>query len=420
MESNVEGKGMSSDARRILAAQGLRAFVYGFGSILLGAVLAARGWSTLRVGVLLGAILVGTALASLGVARFGDSVGRRRAYTLLFCGLAVAGVAFGLSKSFWVLMAAALLGTVSTEVVESGPFTSLEQAMLPATVADHRRARIFGTYNAVATVAGSIGALAAGGPALLQHMWAGAPADYRFFLAFVPAGLAGAALATSLSEQVEERAPDRPKPRLEQSRRRVAGLAGLFAFDSLAGGFVLQSFIAFWFGRRFGVSVETLGAVFFAVGILQSASFLAASKIAERVGLLRTMVFTHLPSNLLLAAIPLAPNLPIAIALLLGRFALSQMDVPTRQAYVVTVVEPAERTAAAAYTNTARSAVRPLGPVLAGAVQQISFGAPFVIAGIAKSIYDLALWEWFRRIPLAIATAPDQLSDAGSMDDGQP
>ena len=391
---------LGADARRILWAQAVRAAVYGFGSVLLGAVLDARGYSSVRVGVILGAILVGIAIMSLVIAWFGDRIGRRRMYALLFIGLGVAGVAFGLSTSFWVLVAAGLLGTVSTDVVESGPFTSLEQAMLPLTVGPERRTRLFGTYNAVAAISGSVGALAAGGPAALRHVWSGVPSDSRFFLLFVPAGIVGAVIAGTLSADVEpERRMDQRRT-LERSRRRVGGLAALFAADAFSGGFVVQSFIAFWFRRKFGISTEALGLLFFGVGVLQSLSFLAASRLAERIGLLPTMVFTHLPSNVLLALIPFAPNVGLAIGLLLGRVALSQMDVPTRQAYVMQLVEPGERTAAAAYTNTARYVVRPFGAMLAGVILQASFGAPFVIGGTGKVAYDLALWSWFRRVPL--------------------
>jgi predicted MFS family arabinose efflux permease len=177
-------------------------------------------------------------------------------------------------------------------------------------------------------------------------------------------------------------------------------LAGLFATDAFGGGFVVQSFIAFWLTRRFGATTGTVAVVFFAFGLLQAASFLAAPRLADRFGLLSTMVFTHLPSNLLLVAVAFAPNLAVAIALLLARVALSQMDVPTRQAYVMALVDPAERTAAAAYTNTARYVARPVGPAVAGAVTSVWLGAPFLIAGTVKSAYDLALWSWFRRVPL--------------------
>jgi MFS family permease len=351
------------------------------------------------VGVLLAAILLGTALASYAVGRFGDGLGRRRTYLALFAGLAVAGAIFGTARAFPILIVGALVGTISTEVVESGPFTSLEQAMLPLTVPPESRTRVFGVYNAIATLAGSAGALAAGGSALLRRALPGVPAEQRLLLAFVPVGMIGALLATRLSDRVEEgRSLEPGAPRLGRSRATVRTLAGLFMVDSLAGGFVVQSFLVYWFRLRFGVSIEALGVVFFSVGILQSLSFVAATRIADRFGLLNTMVFTHLPSNLLLAAIPFAPNFPVAVALLFVRFALSQMDVPTRQAYVVGLVDPEERTAAVAYTNTARYAVRPFGALLGGVAQGVSRTLPFAIAGGAKAAYDLALWMWFRTI----------------------
>ena len=170
--------------------------------------------------------------------------------------------------------------------------------------------------------------------------------------------------------------------------------------DAFGGGFVVQSFIAYWFSVKFDVSVEAFGALFFAVGLLQTASFMAATRIASRIGLLNTMVFTHLPSNLLLAAIAIAPSLPVAIALLLGRFALSQMDVPTRQAYIANLVAADERTAAVAYTNSARYAARPVGAALAGVVQQAAIGLPFAVGGGIKICYDVALWLWFRTVRL--------------------
>ena len=392
---------MTIDARRILTAQGVRAFVYGFGSVLLGVTLDARGWSGARVGLLLTAVVAGTALTSVLVGRYGDRIGRRRMYGLLFLGLAGAGFVFAFVDQFWVLVAVALTGTLSTEVVESGPFTSLEQAMLPHIVEPGGRTRLFGVYNAAATIVGSLGALAAGAPALLRDTFTGAPTDQRYFLLFSAAGFLGAVIAHRLSHQADASVVRQDSaPPLRHSRGRVQRLAALFALDSFGGGFVIQSFIAYWFRARFGVSIDTLGIIFFVVGLLQSVSFLASVRIAERAGLLNTMVFTHLPSNLLLAAIPMAPNVLIATALLLGRFALSQMDVPVRQAYVMALVEPEERTAAAAYSNTARYIVRPAGPALAGAAQQVAFGLPFFIAGGLKALYDISLWLWFRRVPL--------------------
>ena len=378
----------------------MRAFAYGFGAVLLGVSLEASGWSSGRVGLLLTAIVAGTALMSLAVGTFGERIGRRRFYRILFLSLSATGVVYALTDNFWVLVAVALAGALSTDVVESGPFTSLEQAMLPSGLDSRGRTRIFGRYNAIATVAGSMGALAAGGAALLRDAIGGFPAEQRFFLVFVPIGLLGAAIAWQLSQRVEvEKRPGLGLP-LHRSRSNVVRLAGLFAADSFAGGFVVQSFIAYWFRVKFGVSVEVLGLVFFSVGILQAGSFMVATRVAERIGLLNTMVFTHLPSNLFLAAIPLAPSFPLAMVLLFGRFALSQMDVPTRQAYIAALVDPDERTAAAAYTNTARYATRPVGPLLAGIAQQVALGLPFFIAGGVKAAYDVAIWGWFRRVPI--------------------
>jgi MFS family permease len=396
---------LSVDARRVLAAQAVRAFAYGLGAVLLGAALDQRGFTGTQAGLVLAAVLAGTVLASLGVARWGDAIGRRRCYAALYGTLVLTGVVFAFAASVWPLAAVALLGGLSTEVVESGPFTSLEQAMLAGELERRRLARGFGAYNAVATAAGSLGALAAAGIGPLQREWPAAPSEPRFFLLFVPAAIAGMVIAHRLSSAVERPVPREATtstraPVLGVSRPAVTRLAGLFAMDSFGGGFVVQAFIAFWLAERFDASVTVIGVVFFAVGLLQTASFLAAGPLADRFGLLPTMVFTHLPSNVLLIAVAFAPNLAVAIGLLLARVVLSQMDVPTRQAYVMVLVEPTERTAAASVTNTARYVVRPIGPVLAGAAQSIALGAPFVIAGAIKGAYDLILWRWFRTVPL--------------------
>lgn len=394
---------ISADARLILAAQALRAFAYGFGAVLLGTTLDERGLSSTEAGVVLAAVVAGTVLASLAVGRWGDRWGRRRCYAGLYLALAVVGAAFAGSSALWLLVAVALTGALSTEVVESGPFTSLEQAMLATEMTGGTRLRGFGVYNAVAAAAGSLGALAAAAPALAKDLSSHAPSDQQWFWLFVPVALVGALLAGRLSPAVEAAADQRPgagPDHLGPSRPTVYRLAALFATDSFGGGFVVQAFIAFWLTRRFGATTATVGIIFFAMGVLQTASFLAASRLGERFGLLPTMVLTHLPSNVLLAALAFAPNLAVAAALLLARVTLAQMDVPTRQAYVMALVEPQERTAAAAYTNTARYLARPAGPALAGAVASVWLGAPFLIAGGIKAAYDLALWQWFRGIPL--------------------
>lgn len=399
-----------SDYRRVLFAQAARAFAYGLGAVLLGSTLKARGFSTLEAGLVLGAVLAGTILASLAVARWADTIGRRRSYVLLYAALALTGVVFAFATSVGPLALVALLGVMSTDVVESGPFTSLEQAMLANELERHELARGFGVYNAVAAAAGSIGALTAAGIGPLRAWWPSAPSETRFFLLLVPAALAGMTIARNLSAEVERRTRVVTSVEgshvLASSRSIVLRLAGLFAMDSFGGGFVVQAFVAFWLASRFHASVGVIGLTFFAIGILQTSSFLAAGPLADRFGLLATMVFTHLPSNIILIAVAFAPNLPSAIALLLARVVLSQMDVPTRQAYVMALVDPDARTAAASVTNTARYVVRPIGPVLAGAVQTIGLGAPFVIAGSIKSAYDLILWRWFRTVPLPEEVAP--------------
>jgi MFS family permease len=385
---------VGSDARRILLVQALRAFVYGLGSVLIGVTLADLGFSGVEVGLVLGALVAGTAVVSIMLARFGDQIGRRRWYVGLLAVMGIAGAVFALSGSIWLLVIVGLTGTVSIEVVESGPFTSLEQAMLPNAAEGHDPTRLFGAYNTIATLAGSFGALAAIGTRIIDVE------PQRFLLAYPLAAAGAIAVAVGLSSTVESRPAmaARPRQSLEKSRGTVARLSGLFALDSFGGGFVTQAFLAYWFTEKWGTSTATLGVVFFAIGFLQAGSFQIAVRLAGRIGLLNTMVFTHLPSNLLLALIPFAPSQRIAIALVFGRFALSQMDVPTRQAYVVTVVDPDERTAAAAYTNTARYVVRPLGPLVAGPILTVSLGAPFVIAGALKSLYDLGLYSLFRNV----------------------
>jgi predicted MFS family arabinose efflux permease len=358
--------------------------------VLIGVTLARRGLSDTSVGAVLAALLAGTALVSVLIARYGDRLGRRRSYRLLFVLMAASGSVLALTGWLPALILVALTGTVSTDVVESGPFTSLEQAMLSH--AAENPTRLFGTYNTVATLAGSFGALIAL-----------AGSSPRWLLVYPLTAAAGLLAAAGLSPAVErgEELDAEPLPPLHRSRGIVMRLSALFALDSFGGGFVPQTFIAYLFVRKYGASPHTLAVVFFAIGILQALSFQAAVRLAGRIGLLRTMVFTHLPSNLLLAAVAFAPNLSSAIALLLARFLLSQADVPTRQAYVVAVVEPSERTAAAAYTNTARYLTRPVAPLLAGAALRSALGAPFVIAGVLKSAYDVGFYVLFRDVEVA-------------------
>ena len=386
----------SPDATRIIRVQALRAVAYGAGSVLIGVSLNNAGISGLGVGLVLASLLVGSAIASLILGRYGDHIGRRHCYVALLIVMALAGTAFALTTWPPLLILAALTGTVSPDVVESGPFTSLEQAMLPHTTTGSPT-RLFGRYNTVATLAGSLGA------ALVAVLALADVNDRRLLLIYPLLALAALPIANGLTADVERghELVHRVAQPLGASRSIVQRMAALFAVDSFGGGFVVNAYIAYYLARRFGASPELLGVLFFAIGILQAASFQAAVRLSERIGLLRTMVFTHLPSNLLLAAVAFAPNLATAIALLLGRFALSQMDVPPRQAYVIAVVTPDQRTAAAAYTNSARYAARPISPLLTGLLVQANLiGAPFLIAGTVKAGYDIGFWTLFRRVPL--------------------
>ena len=383
--------------------QGLRALLYGFGAVTLGAVFAEQHVSGVAAGAVFTTILVGMAAGSLVVGRFGDTIGRKRLYIALLAIVGVAGTVFAVTTSLPLLILAALTGTVSTDANESGPITSLEQGML-STTPPATRARTFGRYNAVAYVAGALGALAAGGPTVLRHVIPSLPANQRWFLSFPIIAAICVILAMRLPRDDAGTATTLGRPHLNRSRQNVRRLAALFSLDAFAGGLIVQSFVVFWFAVRFGASIELMATVFFAVGVLQAMSSLIAPVIARHAGLLYTMVFTHLPSNVLVALVPFMPTLPLAITLLLFRSVLSQMDVPTRQAYVAALVDPDERTAAAAYTNSARYAARPLAPVAAGALTQAAFTAvPFVVAGGLKCVYDLATLLLFRRVNIEAA-----------------
>ena len=420
------------DLRRIVAVQALRAFLYGFGSVIIGSSLAAAGLSDVQVGLIFTAMLAGTALISIVVGIIGDRLGRRATYAFLLGVMGLAGTAYAFTTSLPILIVVALTGTLSTDANESGPITSLEQAMLgsaPATT----RSRVFGRYNAVAYLAGALGALSAGGPSAFRTVIPGLPPDQRWLLAYLPIAAACVLIAMKLTAKVEPTNPggsvgrrdldleakggavaERGRgrhgkrsngparaPLSPASKRTVKKLAALFGLDAFAGGFVVTTFVVFWFTRKFGASTETMSLVVFAGGLIQAGSSIVSGWLGARIGLLNTMVFTHLPSNILLLLVPLMPSLGLAIAVLLLRFTLSQMDVPARQAYVVAMVDPGERTAAAAFTNTARYVVRPVGAAGAGALlQTMGFGAPFFVAGSLKVLYDLLLYRTFRSVPL--------------------
>lgn len=394
---------VTADGRRVLAARAVRNFAYGFVSVLLGIYLEALGLTAAHVGGVLMATLAGSALLSLLFAAVADRWGRR----LVLAGsaglMALAGATYAAGAPYPVLLLVALSGTLGATAGEIGPFLSLEQVILPQTCPEARRTQLFSVYNLQGAVAWSLGALCAGVPALLEQALGLSPlgALQAMFLLYAGLGLATLGLFARLSPAVEvaEGSAGAPPARLHRARGIVAGLSALFGLDSLAGGFIVQSLIAFYFYRRWGAGPEVLGPVFMAAGLLQALSYLVAAKVAARIGLLNTMVFTHLPSNLLMVLIPAMPSLELAVLCLLARQSLSQMDVPARQSYLMAVVAPEERTAASSLTNVARNIAQALTPGIGGwAMDALSLGLPLVLGGGLKAVYDVLLWITFRHI----------------------
>ena len=394
------------DATVLFVTRSTRLFAYGFLSIVFVLYLAQIGLDGRAIGLLLALTLLGDAGISLWITTRADRLGRRRMLLVGAALMAAGGVAFLLTRRPELLMLAAIVGVISPSGNEIGPFLSIEQAALSQLVPDRERTRVFAWYNLAGSVATALGALAGG---WFTH-WAQQAgmtevASYRTLLAcYAVAGLALAALFAGLSPAVES-APVVPLPGnsarfgLHRSGAVVARLGALFALDAFAGGFVLQSVMAYWFHVRFGASTAAVGSLFFGANLLAAVSALLAHRIAARIGLVNTMVVTHLPSNVMLLMVPLMPTMASAMGLLLARYAISQMDVPTRQSYTMAVVAPDERAAAAGVTGIARSLGAGVAPVIGGAFLLTGSGVPFFVAGGLKIIYDLLLYRAFRRMP---------------------
>jgi MFS family permease len=330
-----------------------------------------------------------------------DRIGRRRTVAILSCLMVIGGLLFAFASRFDVLLLAAFTGTISATSSEVGAFLTVEQAVLPQTAPAERRTWLFSLYAFAANVAQSFGALFAGAAvALAMASGLGGPDVFRpLFVLYALVGAANLVIFLTLSDRVELARIDARRSfiGLHRSRGVVARLSALFAVDAFAGGLVVQSMVAYWFDLRWGFTPEQLGVLFFGVNLLSGLSLLAAGRLAARIGLVNTMVFTHLPSNILLMLVPLMPTGGLAAALFLARMSISQMDVPTRQSYVMAVVDPDERTAAAGLTNVARSAATAIAPTLTGyAFSVAAFGFPFFVAGGLKVAYDLLVYRSFR------------------------
>ena len=353
------------------------------------------------VGAIFTASLVGGALMTLVVTSVADGLGRRRMLVASAILMALGGMGFALTTHPTWLMAAAVIGTISPSGKEVGPFLSIEQAVLSQSIRDEQRTGVFAAYNLVASLSGAVGALVVALPSLAGRP--GADGHRLLVWAYVAVAVLLAASFTRLSPRAEAPRPRSPRRRggfgIERSRGVAFKLAWLFAIDAFAGGFVVQGLVSYWLYLRYGASDLELAGVFFGANLAAAFSFLAAAPLARRIGLVNTMVFTHLPSNLFLLLVPLMPTLPLAVAMLLARHLLSQLDVPTRQSYTLAIVDPGERAAVAGLTNVTRNTAAAIAPAFAGATLAIpSLGLPFLIAGGLKITYDLLLLAMFRRV----------------------
>ena len=400
--------GLTRDAWLLFLTRFLRLFAYGSLSVVLVFYLVGLGLSEVQTGMLLTLTLVGDTVVSLLLTTRADRIGRRRMLVAGALLMAAAGLVFAGTSNLAVLLLAGIVGVISPSGNEVGPFLPIEQAALTHVVPAAIRTDVFAWYTLAGAFGTAAGALFGGvATQALQQRQVAPIASYRaILLIYAALGIVLAILFTRLSRASESTSGGGNEPRPEKmvrlfglgrSRRVVAKLSALFALDSFGGGFVVQSFAAYWFYLRYGVDPGTLGAIFFWANMLGGLSALVASKLAARIGLLETMVATHLPSNVLLILVPLMPNLSLAIALLLVRFSISQMDVPTRQSYTMAVVSPEERSAAGGITGVARTIGASISPVLAGMMfaRPSWINAPFFVAGALKIAYDLLLYREF-------------------------
>jgi MFS family permease len=388
--------GVDAAAGPLLAARALRAVADGYMAILLPAYLLAIGLGTLEVGVVATATMLGSALATVAVGAWGHRFASSRLLRGAALLMALTGVGFAAFSSFWPLLVVAFVGTLNPSSGDVSVFLPLEHARLAGAARGHARTALFARYSLLGAVAAALGALAAAVPAALVDR--GVPdlvALRAMFLLYGAVGLLVWLLYRRQPQPRSDDAPDASPPApLGPSRAIVVRLAALFSVDAFAGGLVVNSLLALWLLERFGLSLAQAGAFFFWAGLLSAASQLAAPVVARRIGLLNTMVFTHIPANVCLVLAAWAPSLPVALALLFVRSALSQMDVPTRTAYVMAVVTPAERPSAASFTAVPRSLAGALSPTLSGALFAAGWiSAPLVACGVLKICYDLTLWR---------------------------
>lgn len=399
---------LTTDGWLLFLTRFVRLFAYGSLSVILVFYLIGIGLNESQTGLLLTLTLFGDTAVSLYLSTRADRLGRRRMLIVGALLMAAAGAAFASIHNFLFLLIAGIIGVISPSGNEVGPFLSIEQAALSHVVTDKTRTEVFAWYTLAGAVATAIGALCGGALTQLLQKSAMTPVNsYRaVVISYAALGVLLALFFSRISPAAEVHSPAEKSALptnlhrffgIDHSRQVVAKLSSLFALDAFAGGFVVQSFAAYWFYLRFGVNPATLGVIFFWANIFAGISALLASRLARRFGLIKTMVATHLPSNILLILVPLMPNLPLAVLVLLVRFSISQMDVPTRQSYVMAVVSPEERSAAAGITGVARTTGSAISPLFVGILfaRPSLINLPFFIAGSLKILYDLLLYREF-------------------------
>jgi len=398
---------LTRDGKLLLAARIMRTFGYGFLSIIIAIYLRLLGFDNIQIGLLLGSALVNSVIFTLFASFYADRIGRRRLLIIYASLMSVSGLIFTITDNYFLLILAAFIGTMNVTGSETGAFLTIEQATLPQTIRNKQMMNTaFALYNMVGTFSMSVGILLSGLPSLLQEQFYGLSqieSIKGLFILYTLLGLFVIIIYIMLSRDIEvkQEAKRTIKQTLSpRSKQIVAKLSTLFAIDSFAGGFVIQSVISLWFFTRFGADLAALSYIFSAANVITALSYIAAAKIADRIGLVNTMVFTHLPSNILLILVAFAPSLQLAVILYLIRMTMSQMDVPTRQSYIVAIVSEDERTAASGLTNVSRNIAQTISPSLFGYIFQssLSLAAPFVLGGVIKIIYDLALYFNFRNI----------------------
>lgn len=396
---------ISRDGKLLLGARVVRTFSYGFLSVILAIYLKLVGFDDILVGIVLTATLVNSVFFNLLSSAYADKIGRKNILIIYAALMIASSIIFFVTSNYVALVIAALVGTINVTGSEVGAFLSLEQAMLTQTVSDiKKRNSIFAIYNAVGTFAMSAGVLLSGLPAILQNYgFDKIGAIKSLFLIYAACAVVVLVIYLMLSNNIEVKENLKSGMSMKnvspKSKSIIWKMSSLFAVDSFGGGFVIQSIVSFWFYTKFGADLSSLSYIFAVAGVLTAISYLASSKIASKIGLVNTMVFTHIPSNVLLILLAFAPSLSIAVSLFFARMSLSQMDVPTRQSYIMGVVSENERIHAAVYTNTSRNISQAISPSITGIIiQTLSLSAPFVVGGVLKIVYDVGIFFSFRKI----------------------